>query len=300
MEFREQLQSPPLRGPDNVAGAALRWFVEASDYLTVIGVTGILLCLVLLMGHYTTFFLVDQDIKYLAAASLSHHWNNAAISYPFHLVDPHGVYALPLTAWIHGHEYAGYSLPFEYLGAVSLWAFGTAGLALPALVGTVILLFVQIQMASLLGLEGRRSLLFGRHSAGNAAVLLFDAVLGTHLGHRPAARRRSCVTHARRYGSSKRLGWCAGWGFLCRWRAHAQRSADSRSTSSDPDTGILSDPQRFPHVCRGCGSFGDFAWTHFRASSRAAPGGTYARLAGARAWRSRLDPATTYRVVDFR
>ena len=169
MEFREHLQSPLVSGRSNVAGAALRWFVEASDYLTVIGVTGILLCVVLLMGHYTTFFLVDQDIKYLAAASLSHHWNNAAIPYPFHLLDPQGVYALPLTAWIDGHEYAGYSLPFEYMGALSLWAFGTAGLALPALVGTAFLLIIQIQMASLVGLEGRRSL------------LLIATVLGTPL-----------------------------------------------------------------------------------------------------------------------
>jgi hypothetical protein len=195
MELKEQVFRPTVQAAPARAGALLSWVAGVSDYLTVAALTGILFCTTLLMGHFTTFFTVDQDIKYLAASNLKDHWNNAAIPYPFAHFDPQGLYTLPFTAWIQGHQYSGYSLPFEYLGAVSISLFGAAGLALPALLGTAALLTIQLQLASLLGLRGRRSLLviatvvatpiffysllFWEHTLGVALLLSGAAVLLT-------------------------------------------------------------------------------------------------------------------------
>jgi hypothetical protein len=130
-----------------------------SDYLLIVALTGSLLCIAILLGRFTTFFSVDEDIKYLAASSLVHHWNNAAIPYPLHGFDPGGRYTLPLTAWVHGHQYAGYSLPFELLGAAALSLFGPAGLVLPPILGTAALLTIQLKLAAALDLKGRREVL---------------------------------------------------------------------------------------------------------------------------------------------
>jgi hypothetical protein len=158
-----------------------------ADYLTIGAILAGLVAIGLLLGQFTSFFSIDGDIKYLSAWSVAHHWNNAAIAYPFAHMDPAGHYVLPLTAWVNGHDYAGYSVPFEYLTAFCLAIFGNAGLVVPPVLGTGLLLLVQLQMATLLGIRGRRTLLlvatvactpvlfysvtFWEHSLGIALVL---------------------------------------------------------------------------------------------------------------------------------
>jgi hypothetical protein len=168
---------------------AVRWAALESyaDYLTIGALLAGLVAIGLLLGQFTSFFSIDGDIKYLSAWSIAHHWNNAAIAYPFARMDSAGHYVLPLTAWVHGHDYAGYSLPFEYLTAFCLAIFGNAGLVVPPVLGTGLLLLVQLQMATLLGIRGRRTVLliatvactpvlfysvtFWEHSLGVALVM---------------------------------------------------------------------------------------------------------------------------------
>ena len=71
-------------------------------------------------GHFDTFYSGDSVVKLLAAQSLTHHWTDSSIPYVFGRIDPHGTYVLPLTAWMNGHDYSGYSLPFEYMTAISI------------------------------------------------------------------------------------------------------------------------------------------------------------------------------------
>jgi hypothetical protein len=158
MELKERAYGHELRSYPS-SQTIWREVAGLSDYLIVVALTGILLCIALLLGRFTTFFTVDHDIKYLAASSLLHHWNNAAIPYPLKSLDPSGRYTLPLTAWVHGHQYAGYSLPFELLAAAAMSLFGPAGLVLPPILGTSALLTIQLQLASALGLKGRREVL---------------------------------------------------------------------------------------------------------------------------------------------
>jgi hypothetical protein len=122
----------------------------------------------LLMGHYQTFFSADSGVKLLAATSILHHWTNAAIPYRFVAHDPGGRYVLPLTAWVHGHDFAGYSLIFEYITALSMLAFGAAGTVIPPVLGTVAILMAQVQLARMLDL--------GR---GAKTALLWLTVLAT-------------------------------------------------------------------------------------------------------------------------
>lgn len=113
----------------------------------------------LLIGHYATFFSADSGVKYLASRSILNHGSSAAIPYPFAHFDPHGKYVLPLTAWINGQDFAGYSLPFEYLTAFCMLLFGAAGTVVPSVLGTVCILVAQVELAKLLSLNRNRWLL---------------------------------------------------------------------------------------------------------------------------------------------
>jgi len=115
-----------------------------------------LVALGLALGHFTDFYSIDGDIKFLAALSIAHHPLNPAIPYPFHRLDPSGRFTLPLTAWYNGHDYAGYSLPFEYIAALFLKLFGSAGLIAPSIAATGLLLLVQFHLARLAGIRGHR------------------------------------------------------------------------------------------------------------------------------------------------
>ncbi|HEV3312159.1 MAG TPA: DUF4386 family protein [Chloroflexota bacterium] len=128
-------------------------------YACVLGIGVALAVVALLIGHFTDFYSVDGDAKYLAALNLARHFPNAAISYPYAAHDPLGRFTLPLTAWYGGHDYAGYSLPFEMISGLAVAALGSAGLVLPPVVATVLLLVVQLQLASLLGLRSQRALI---------------------------------------------------------------------------------------------------------------------------------------------
>src|SRR5579884_1712202 len=108
-----------------------------------------LVALGLALGHFTAFYSIDGDIKFLAALSIAHHPLNPAIPYPFHRLDPSGRFTLPLTAWYNGHDYAGYSLPFEYIAALFLKLFGSAGLIAPSIAATGLLLPAQFHLARL-------------------------------------------------------------------------------------------------------------------------------------------------------
>ena len=177
---------------------AVRWDALESyaDYLTIGALLAGLVAIGLLLGQFTSFFSIDGDIKYLSAWSIAHHWNNAAIAYPFGRVDPAGHYVLPLTAWVHGHDYAGYSLPFEYLTAFCLAIFGNAGLVVPPVLGTGLLLLVQLQMATLLGIRGRRTLLLIATVALHTGTLLLRDFLGAQPGGRTRAGWGSTPTPA--------------------------------------------------------------------------------------------------------
>jgi hypothetical protein len=141
----------------------------------VVACTAICLGVVALaLGHLTSFYSVDGDIKYLGALSIAHHFSNSSIAYPSSALDPTGHYSLPLTAWYSGHDYAGYSLPFLYIAAVGLALFGTAGLILPPILGAVILLYAQMCLAHLLDLRINRIVLALVTIA--ATPLLFYAV----------------------------------------------------------------------------------------------------------------------------
>src|SRR5579884_879852 len=115
-----------------------------------------LVALGLALGHFTDFYSIDGDIKFLAALSIAHHPLNPAIPYPFHRLDPSGRFTLPLTAWYNGHDYAGYSLPFEYIAALFLKLFGSAGLIAASIAATGLLLPAQFHLARLAGIRGHR------------------------------------------------------------------------------------------------------------------------------------------------
>jgi hypothetical protein len=144
------------------------------SYVTVVAIVAGLTVTALALGHLTAFYSIDGDVKYLGAVSISHHFLDPSIPYPFHRFDPSGQYTLPLTAWYGGHDYAGYSLPFEYIAGASIWLLGTTGVILPSIVATGLLLIVQMELASLVGLAGRRSLLLAATVA--ASPVLFYAV----------------------------------------------------------------------------------------------------------------------------
>ena len=170
-------------------------WLDYSDYLTIVAVTGILLCIALLMGRYTTFFTVDQDIKYLASLSLTHHWNDAAIPYAFQGVDPRGLYTCPSQHGYTGISTRGTRSRLNIL-VPSPWHFSEMRAWLcRQLLGTAALLLIQLRFASLLGLQGHRttlivatvvatpvffySLVFWEHTWGVAFLLGGIAVLLT-------------------------------------------------------------------------------------------------------------------------
>ncbi len=131
---------------------------RGAAYLLIGLTTVVLLALALGLQRFTDFYSVDGDVKYLAALAISHHPFNPSIPYPAAHFDPAGHYSLPLTGWYHGHDYAGYSLLFEYLAGFSLALFGSAGLVLPSIVATVAILFIQFELAKMIGLRSCRLL----------------------------------------------------------------------------------------------------------------------------------------------
>ncbi len=159
MEMSQSLS----RGRESAHG--LKWglsLLRSEPFICYASIAGVIVALVMLalrMGHFTDFYSIDGDIKYLASLSLAHHPLNSSISYPFHRFDPSGKYTLPLTGWYNGHDYAGYSLPFEYIGALFLALFGSAGLIAPSILATGMLMLAQMELASLIGLRGNRALL---------------------------------------------------------------------------------------------------------------------------------------------
>lgn len=176
-EFVEIAQSVPAGAVSSRRARSQVAFLDRDRLLTGLTMAAVLVGLVALalkLGHFTTFFSVDGDIKYLAALNIAHHPPNPAIPYPFHRFDPSGRFTLPLTAWYNGHDYAGYSLPFEYIAAVFIRLFGSAGIIAPSILATGILLVVQLQLASLIGLRGQRPLLL--ISTVAATPVLFYAV----------------------------------------------------------------------------------------------------------------------------
>ncbi|GEM_PF-5892065 len=138
-----------------------------------------LIAIGLLLGHFTTFFSADAGVKYLAARSIARHWTDAAIPYPLARLDPHGRFVLPLTAWLRGRDFAGYSLPFEYLTALALVAFGSLGLILPQVAGTAALLWAQASLADLVGLRPNRNLVL-ICTALATPVLFYSLTLWEH------------------------------------------------------------------------------------------------------------------------
>ena len=126
------------------------------------------------IGHYTSFYSIDGDVKYLGADSLARHFPSAAIPYPGRTFDPAGRYILPLTAWFGGHQYAGYSLLFLAIAASAIKLFGAAGVIVPPVLGTGVLLYGQFRLADLLGLRTNRVILAGATVA--ATPVLFYSV----------------------------------------------------------------------------------------------------------------------------
>ena len=140
------------------------WLSTAAPHLFVgLAVAG-LAATALTLGHFTAFYSIDGDIKYLGALNIARHFPDPAIAYPSVRFDPTGRFTLPLTAWYAGHDYAGYSLPFLYIAAAALALFGTAGLILPAIAGTAILLYAQLCLADLLELKTCRPWYSGSRS----------------------------------------------------------------------------------------------------------------------------------------
>ena len=142
--------------------------------LAVGGVAIVLVAAAAWLGHFTAFYSVDGDVKYLGALNLARHFPNAAISYPSYRFDPGGTYTLPLTGWFGGHDYAGYSLPFLYISAAALALFGNAGLILPPVLGTVVLMYAILRLADLIELKTSRVLLLA--GAVAASPVLFYSV----------------------------------------------------------------------------------------------------------------------------
>lgn len=176
---------------------------DGSRFMIVSVAVGLLL-VALTLGRFIAFFNVDGDVTYLGALSLTHHWLSAGIPYPFAHADPAGRYTLPLTAWIDHQQFAGYSLPFEYVTAAFIALFGQAGILAPSLLGTAGIMLVQLRLASLLGLTERRALLVTAtvittpivfyalvYSAHTSAVALLLAGMAVLLPERsvPAGRR---------------------------------------------------------------------------------------------------------------
>ena len=150
-----------------------------ASYTTIVGITVAIGLIAIVMGRYTAFFNGDGDIKYLAALSLTHHWWSAAIAYPFAALDPNGQFVLPMTTLVQGHDYAGYSLPFEYLTAISISVFGKAGILLPTLTGTLAILLVELRMCAILGIDRRRPLLL-LASVVSTPVIFYALVFSEH------------------------------------------------------------------------------------------------------------------------
>ena len=163
------------------------------SYVTIGVIVAALILAARAIGSFSTFYSIDGAIKYLASVNIVHHPLNPAISYPYGRSDPNGTYTLPLTAWYNGHDYAGYSLLFEYMSGFAIALFGTAGVIVPPIVATGLLLIVQVELADLVGLQGNRVLLlvatvvatpvlfyslsFWEHTWGVALVLAGIAVL---------------------------------------------------------------------------------------------------------------------------
>lgn len=158
------------------SSAAARWFAWPSlpVCLTLVAILAALIGIAAWLGNATAFYSVDGDIKYLGALNIARHFANPAIDYPALRFDPAGRYSLPLTAWYGGHDYAGYSLPFLYMAAAAVKLFGAAGLVLPSIVATMLLLWTQLRLARLLELRASRTLLLIASVA--ATPLLFYSV----------------------------------------------------------------------------------------------------------------------------
>lgn len=145
---------------------------------TIAGLGAALALVGLGLGHYTTFFSADAGVKFLAAQSIVRHWTDPSIPYPFATADPAGRYVLPLTDWISGRDYAGYSLIFEYMTAGFVALFGAAGTVFPPIAGTICLLFAQLQLANLAGVRNRRPLLVATVVA--TPVVFYSLTLWEH------------------------------------------------------------------------------------------------------------------------
>jgi hypothetical protein len=126
---------------------------DIAPYGVALAICASLTVAALLMGYYAISFSADSGVKLLASLSLLHHWTDASIPYRFRRLDPAGTYVLPLTAWLHGHDFSGYSLVFEYLTAFSLLLLGGAGTVLPAVLGTLAILASEIEIARMLELD---------------------------------------------------------------------------------------------------------------------------------------------------
>ena len=145
---------------------------------TIAGLGAALALVGLGLGHYTTFFSADAGVKFLAAQSIVRHWTDPSIPYPFATAGPAGRYVLPLTDWISGRDYAGYSLIFEYMTAGFVALFGAAGTVFPPIAGTICLLFAQLQLANLAGVRNRRPLLVATVVA--TPVVFYSLTLWEH------------------------------------------------------------------------------------------------------------------------
>src|SRR5579872_1851284 len=174
MEISQRLKGGAVRR-SRVSLAAPRISAAGlAPHVLVVGAGACLALVALAIGHFTAFYSVDGDIKYLGALNLAQHFPNPSIAYPSSRFDPSGRYTLPLTAWYNGHDYAGYTLPFLYVSAAAIALFGQAGLVLPAVLGTVALLYAQLRLADLIDLKASRTLVVAATVA--ATPVLFYSV----------------------------------------------------------------------------------------------------------------------------
>lgn len=148
------------------------------EYATIAGIFLALIAMALAIGNFPIFYSVDGEVKYLAAQAIAHHLLNPAIAYPYHHLDPGGAFTLPLTGWLNGHEYAGYSLPFLYLTGLCVAIFGVGGVLLPAILGTVALLAAQLRLARLLRIQNTVLVLFVTVAA--TPILFYSLTLWEH------------------------------------------------------------------------------------------------------------------------